>query len=64
MKNCDKLGENWYQVYSMSLIMSSLSDSRYINRICEILVKLEKIITSGISGSPDTVLIDNKMIIK
>ena len=40
------------------------SDSRYLNRIHEILVKVEKIIASGILGLPDTVVDDDKMMIK
>ena len=49
MKNCDSLGEIWYEVefdvtgyvFFIRFSRFNKSDSRYLNRICEILVKLE-----------------------
>ena len=72
VKNYDRLGENGYRVvfdvadYKFLIRFPRFKKLyyRYLNRICEILVKLQKIIASGISGLPDTVVVDEKMMIK
>ena len=67
VKNCDRLGKNCYEVvfdvadYEFFIRFPRFikSDSKHLNRIGEIMIKLERIIALGILGLPDTVLGDD-----